>query len=115
MYCKCCGQELNEKAIICTNCGIATDNYNVAIKPAVSQTKFNGLALAGMICTIVGLIGGNFFFCIPSIVGLVLSFIGIGRVKEYKSGEGFAITGITVGVISLMFWIIIWMLMCSPE
>ena len=114
MYCKHCGHELNEKAVICTNCGFATDNFMQTAKPANSQQQTNTLAIVGMICAIVGSIGGNFFLCIPSIVGLVLSFIGMERVKEYKSGEGFAITGIIIGAISLMLWMIILMLIYSP-
>ena len=108
MYCKHCGHEVNEKAIICPNCGIATDNYTAVSKPAASQTKFNGLALAGMICAIAGIIGGDYLICLPSLVGLILSIVGMVKVKEYKSGFGFALTGIIVGAISLLIWSIVW-------
>lgn len=108
MYCKHCGHEVNENAIICPNCGVATENYMAVAKPAESQSKFNGLALAGMICAIVGLVGGDYIICIPSIVGLILSIIGMVKVKEYNSGFGFAITGIIVGAISLLIWSIVW-------
>ena len=27
MYCTNCGSQLNEKAVICPNCGVATENY----------------------------------------------------------------------------------------
>lgn len=26
MYCKNCGNEIDDKAVICPNCGVATDN-----------------------------------------------------------------------------------------
>lgn len=88
MFCKHCGKEINDSAVICPNCGVATDNYTAVVKPADSSQKFNGFALAGMICAIVGLVGGNYIFCIPSIVGLILSIVGMVKVKEYNSGFG---------------------------
>ena len=108
MYCKHCGHEVNENAIICPNCGIATENYMAVAKPAAPQQKVNGFAIAGMICVLVGLIGGDYLFCLPSIVGLILSIVGMVKVKEYKSGFGFALTGIIVGAISLVIWLIVW-------
>lgn len=110
MFCRHCGHEINDNAVICPNCGVATDNYAAVAKPAATATdqKFNGLALAGMICAIVGIIGGNYIFCIPSIVGLILSIVGMVKVKEYKSGYGFALAGIIVGAIGLLVWLILW-------
>ena len=108
MYCKHCGHEINDKAVICTNCGVATDNYTAVAQPANTQQKTNGLAIAGMICTIIGLIGGDYLICLPSLVGLILSIVGMVKVKEYKSGFGFALTGIIVGAISLLIWSIVW-------
>lgn len=110
MFCKSCGKEIDEKALICPNCGVATDNYMTVAKPKAPEQKVNGLAIAGMICAIVGIIGGNYIFCIPSIVGLILSIIGMVKVKEYNSGYGFALAGIIVGAIGLLIWLIVWMI-----
>lgn len=108
MYCSHCGKEINDNAVICPNCGVATANYTAVAKPAGPEQKLNGLALAGMICAIVGIIGGNWIWCIPSIVGLVLSIVGMVKVKEYKSGYGFALAGIIVGAVGLLIWLIFW-------
>ena len=108
MFCKYCGHEVNENALICPNCGVATENYTAVAKPVALQQKSNGFAIAGMICVIVGLIGGNYLFCLPSIVGLILSIVGMVKVKEYNSGFGFALTGIIIGAISLIIWLIVW-------
>ncbi len=108
MFCKHCGKEINDSAVICPNCGVATDNYTAVAKPAESSQKFNGFALAGMICAIVGLVGGNYIFCMPSIVGLILSIVGMVKVKEYNSGYGFALTGIIISGIGLLIWLIVW-------
>ena len=108
MFCKYCGKELNDNALICPNCGVATDKYMAVAKTADAQQKTNGLAIAGMICAIVGLIGGDYFFCIPSIIGLILSIVGMVKVKQYNSGYGFALTGIIIGAISLLIWLMVW-------
>ncbi|MDE7082810.1 MAG: DUF4190 domain-containing protein [Clostridia bacterium] len=109
MFCKHCGKEVNENAIICPECGVPTDNYAAVATPSkTTDNKFNGFALAGMICAIVGIIGGNWIWCIPSIVGLIFSIIGFVKVKEFKSGYGFALAGIIVGALGLLIWLIIW-------
>lgn len=119
MFCKNCGQELSNNAVICPHCGIATDNLaftntvNGAAKSV--QQKTNGFAIAGMICAIVGMLVGIYFFCIPSIVGLVLSIVGMVKVKEYNSGFGFALAGIIVAGVSLLIWLLFWIFLfgCS--
>jgi len=110
MFCKKCGQEINDNAVICPHCGVATDNYMKPANPSSTNggQKLNGLALAGMICAIVGIIGGDYLFCIPSIVGLILSIVGMVKVKELKSGYGFALAGIIVGAIGLLIWLLVW-------
>lgn len=116
MFCKHCGKEVNDNAIICPNCGVATDNYgktpvNTESTPADNNNadkKFNGLALAGMICAIAGIIGGNYILCIPSVVGLILSIFGIVKARQINSGHGFALAGIIVGAIGLFIWSIVW-------
>lgn len=111
MYCRHCGKEIDDKAVICIYCGVPTDNMNSNVtNPEPADKKINGLALAGMIVGIVGAVGGNYLFCIPSIVGLILSIIGYKMVKTCKSGKGFAIAGIIVSAVSLFFWILIWVL-----
>ena len=107
MYCKHCGHEVNEKAIICPNCGIATDNYKAVSKPT-EQPKTNGFAIAGMICAIFGVIGGDYLICLPSLVGIILSIVGMVKVKEYKSGYGCALSGIIIGAVSFFIWSIVW-------
>ena len=108
MFCTHCGKEVNDNAVICPNCGVPTENYNKVSKPAGTQQKLNGFALAGMICAIVGIVGGNYIFCLPSIAGIILSIVGMVKVKDYNSGFGYALAGIIVGAIGLVIWLIVW-------
>lgn len=31
MYCKSCGLQINDEAVICTNCGVKTDNFEKSV------------------------------------------------------------------------------------
>ena len=60
----------------------------------------SGLALASLICSLVGLI--PCFFCLPSIIGLILGITAlpkIGRSNGMIRGKGLAITGIILGIL----------------
>jgi hypothetical protein len=67
----------------------------------------NGIALAGMVCGIVGLVTGWIPFfgvvgIVASIVGLSLSIPGLRRSHETGERRSFAITGIITSVIGLL-------------
>lgn len=66
--------------------------------PAAPRT--DGMAVAAMVCGIVG-----FVFCgVPSIVGLILGFVAKGRIDRSNgqlTGKGMAITGIVLGFVML--------------
>ena len=52
MYCKNCGKEIDDLAVVCPNCGVATDNN----QPASDDTGSIGWGLLGCCIPIVGLI-----------------------------------------------------------
>lgn len=115
MFCKNCGKEIDDKAVVCIHCGVATDNLNGgnqsggmnANQSGAPQKKLNVLALVGLIISAVGLIGFNYIFLAPSIAGLILSIIGIVKSKDY-SAPGLAIASIIVSAIVFFIWLIIW-------
>lgn len=86
-YCKNCGKELDDNAYVCPNCGVKVEED----APVVEEHRTNGLAIAGFVLS----------FFIP-LVGLILSIVGLVKVKVYHSGKGLAIAGI---VLSVVFWI----------
>ena len=90
MFCKNCGQELNDNAIICPNCGVATDNYT---KNTPVPEQKNTLALVGFILS---------FFA--SVAGLIISIIAYQNAKkpEYNGdGKNFAYAGIIISAVAL--------------
>ena len=108
MYCTHCGQQLDDNAVICVNCGVATRNFNVIqeARNVVQEKKINGLGLAGFIVSLLSLYFGAYFF-VSSIVGLTLSIVGMVKAKNCRL-NGFAIAGLVLGIISLLFWLIMW-------
>ncbi len=63
----------------------------------------NGLALAGFIVSICSLFIN--FGGIVGLVGTVLSAVGLSKVKTTGKGKGFAIAGLIMGIISIVYGI----------
>lgn len=71
------------------------------------QGQSNALALAGFItalCSLLINLGG-----IVGLVATILSAVGLSQVKEKGKGKGFAIAGLIIGIISIVYgvWSII--------
>ena len=109
MFCKNCGKEINDSAVVCPNCGVATDNMLQATTAVTNgQPKSaNGFAIAGLVLGLVGLFGGNYAFLIPGLVGLILSIVGMVKSKQYAA-PGLALAALIVSIITLLIWLIIW-------
>ena len=119
-YCRYCGSEMYDEAILCTKCGCpVTPAETTTATAKVSKPKLNPLALTGFILSIVSipvtfiislcvwvnmvadsssLASASFFLGTPIVVaGLVCSIVGLVMVKrKNQRGKGFAITGIIV-------------------
>ena len=104
MFCKNCGKEIDDKAEICVYCG-------VSVKEAKEEEKkkTNAFGIAGFVVALLSLWLG-LYFCIASIVGLVLSVVGMKNSKECTSCNGLAIAGLVLGIISLVIWGLVWMI-----
>ena len=70
----------------------------------VPQAGNNGLAVASLVCSIVGVFCGG----VLSIIGIVLGFVALNQIKRSgQGGKGMAQAGIIVGIISLILGIIL--------
>ena len=98
MFCKYCGNEINEKAIVCPNCGVAVNNTICHS----SEQKTNVLAIVGLIMA----------FFMP-IAGLICSIIGYKKAEEYSDNSkpmalaGIIIRSIIMGIILIILSIYI--------
>lgn len=99
MYCKNCGSEIHEKAVVCVHCGCAVEENTKPIN-AVSK-KANLSQIFGILSLVLLAPLG-----IPAIVLAVLSKNETDGIMCGKAKAGFI-----CGIIALClwtFWIIIW-------
>ena len=90
MFCRSCGEEIPNDAVVCVKCGRAT-GVPIWPAPAVKSGESSGLMIAGFITGVV----------IP-LVGLI---IGVILLAKSKIGAGFGV--IIVSVLSWLLWIAI--------
>ncbi len=64
----------------------------------MAQNPTNGLAIAGFVCSLLGLFTGG----LPSPVGLILSAVGLGK----PGNRALAGWGVALGIVGLCGWII---------
>lgn len=91
-FCTNCGNELDDRAIMCPKCGVAlTQTTN-----ASNGSSSNGMAIAGFVLS----------FFIP-LLGLIFSIIGLKRSKETNNGKGLSTAGIIISCITMVITLII--------
>lgn len=98
MFCKNCGKEIDDGAVVCPNCGVATENMAKSTAPVATQK--NSMALAGFILALLGF----------NLIALILSIVGLTNSKKPEfngDGRGFAIAGIVISSIYLVVFIIL--------
>lgn len=98
-YCTKCGKENKNKTDYCEYCGELLKPETVVVKKVVAS-KTNAFALAGFITGIASLILN--FFCIGSIVAIILSSIGLHKIKNDEgSGRNYALAGLIIGIFGI--------------
>ncbi len=100
MYCWNCGKEIDDKAVFCVHCGVATEQKK-------EEEKVNTFGISGFIVSLVSLFLG-LFFGIASAAGLALSIVGVVQMKTRTRCAGLAVAGFVVGIISTAIWGTMW-------
>ncbi len=72
----------------------------------------NGLATAGFVLALLGLLGCwipvlNILAMVLAVVGVVLAAVGLAKSKKAGAGKGLAIAGLVMGVLALIFAVLI--------
>lgn len=113
MICKNCGMENKGDSNFCTKCGGVLDsattnnvvevNRNQAqlieISSGTNEKPSRGKAIAGFICSLCGILTCG----ISSIVGLILSIIGLSESRKRGETDGLAIAGIIFSSLFILF------------
>lgn len=79
--------------------------------PGPSTT--NVLAVVGFVLAILGLLGSwipgvNFLCALLGLAGIVLGAVGLAQIKKGKTGKGFSVAAIVLGVLSIVATVLVW-------
>ncbi len=83
MYCRNCGAEIDDRAVVCIKCGVPTEIHPV-------NDEFSGISIAAIICA----------FFVP-LAGFILGLIGMQNAKNQKS-KSLAMAGMIVGLVIML-------------
>lgn len=98
MFCQNCGQQIDDKAVICIKCGVPTNNFTNQ-SDLIPQNSFDWLTTL-LICFFLGVFGIHSFYTKKTGVGIVqlLTLGGCGiwtlidfimiLLGSYKDGNG---------------------------
>ena len=90
MFCKNCGKEIDDRAVVCPYCGVQVGGLDAA------QEKTNTLAIVGFIL--------SFFI---AIAGLVCSIIALKQAPSFGgNGKGLATAGIVISIVAIVIAVI---------
>ncbi|TCT16247.1 hypothetical protein EDC18_102264 [Natranaerovirga pectinivora] len=104
MFCYKCGNEIDDEAEICTQCG-------VRVKELPEPKKKNTFGIWGFVLAGIGFfIPIIFLDLLTSIAGVGLSTVGLLKKDE---GKGFAIAGLVIGILGIIAALVL--LITEPE
>lgn len=102
MFCKSCGKEINDQAVVCPYCGVQTGSVQIIPKqPNYSNQQPNTQNDADV--TNVGLV---ILGIIVPIVGIILGAVNISNGKK-RSGKAYLLAGIISIVAQTLLGIIV--------
>jgi len=102
IFCSNCGIQIPKETPYCIKCGVSTGKTFIYESP-----KTSGMAIASLICSVVG-----FFICffVGQILGIIFGYQARKEIQESQgrlTGEGLATAGIIVGWIGIALDILI--------
>jgi len=126
MFCKYCGNKIDEGNKFCTACGAKVEERQEdeldAVVESIEQStaqeqpkkKLQGLGLAGFIVSLSSMIFfGTPLLLITAIVGLILSAVALKKFnKETHKLKGFAISGLVIGIVIIGIFLLALMFAC---
>ena len=95
MFCKFCGKEVVDDAVICVHCGRQIKHDVQKSQSSAAKT----LAICGFV-----------FSFIFALVGLILSIISLCKYKKQddKSGKGFATAGLIISIVAICLFVLLY-------
>lgn len=95
MFCDNCGSEIDDRAVICSHCGVQVGKRSIQ-----SENQGNTLAIVGFVL--------SFFI---AIAGLICSILGYKKAKnECAPYKGLALAGIIISAVSIGLAVLIYII-----
>lgn len=132
MYCYNCGEQIDDKAVVCVHCGVAVGELKRSYSDSAEDTSNapknmpqcdNPLAIAGFIVSLVGVLFFilMFFFAwiamsilslLCGVIAITLSDVGLNNVRNKNAKyRGHATAGLTIGIVVLCITLIVFLSM----
>jgi Domain of unknown function (DUF4190) len=84
--------------------------------PMAAKRGNSGMAIASLVCSLVGVIPCFWGFQILGLLGTIFGFIGLKQTKSgERGGRGFAIAGVVIGIILLVVCAAIWIYIATSD
>ena len=94
MFCKYCGKEIVNNAVICVHCGRLLEEMTI-LSTDENVPKTNGIAIAGFICA----------FIVP-LLGWIFGGIGLSRAnKRNGKGRGLSIAALVIATVMFLLFL----------
>ena len=69
----------------------------------------SGMAIASLVCSLVGVIPCFWLFQIMGLLGTIFGFVGLKQTKNgQRGGRGLAIAGVVIGIVLVLMCAAIW-------
>ncbi|MCL2675161.1 MAG: zinc ribbon domain-containing protein [Firmicutes bacterium] len=101
MYCKNCGQQIDDRAVVCVHCGRLTDNYGRPQQTTVARPIYRSQYRNEFYAPFLGLVfSGLGVVLLPlAVVGFVMSIIQYRRAKNVYGETKYTLAGIIIGAV----------------
>lgn len=96
MYCKYCGKEINDKAVMCVHCGrMLSGSFSTGSTQRVYGDKH--MSISGFVLSLITLIIP--LFCLP---GFIVSTVQFSKAKKIGQFNNFALGGLIFSALILL-------------
>jgi Domain of unknown function (DUF4190) len=101
LFCTACGQEINDKAVVCVHCGVKTGRaLHAARDPGPLMRMILPIGRSGFAIA-AGYLGLFSVLLVPAPLALLFGILAIMDIKKHKDkhGMGRAVFGIVMGAV----------------
>jgi len=107
MFCKNCGNEINEKAVVCIHCGCAVEQEVENKQINTEERKLSILSIIGFCVAVVFAFVPGWFGLFGEVGAFVVSIIGVNQAKKNNLKlKGLGIAGIAISAVCFVLIII---------